>query len=150
MERSDRSASASDRSQFLPDPRDCHVRRPRQIHGLIAGVSDHDQRAFDAEIRPAGLEPATDGLENRCSIHLSYGRNQSAQLGVAAIARSQAIPHPVELRPAGFEPATCGLGNRRSIHLSYEREVFASVILRHETVCCQRVCDVHLRADTGV
>ena len=26
------------------------------------------------ELRPAGLEPATDGLENRCSIRLSYGR----------------------------------------------------------------------------
>ena len=25
-------------------------------------------------VRPAGLEPATDGLENRCSIRLSYGR----------------------------------------------------------------------------
>ena len=25
-------------------------------------------------LRPAGLEPATDGLENRCSIRLSYGR----------------------------------------------------------------------------
>ena len=26
------------------------------------------------KLRPAGLEPATDGLENRCSILLSYGR----------------------------------------------------------------------------
>ena len=27
-------------------------------------------------VRPAGFEPATDGLENRCSIRLSYGRDE--------------------------------------------------------------------------
>ena len=33
------------------------------------------QRETRPSIRPAGFEPATDGLENRCSILLSYGRN---------------------------------------------------------------------------
>src|SRR5438105_783780 len=31
-------------------------------------------REHTDQLRPAGLEPATDGLENRCSILLSYGR----------------------------------------------------------------------------
>jgi hypothetical protein len=39
------------------------------------------------EARPAGIEPATPGLEGRCSIQLSYGRKKTSLL----IPRPQAI-----------------------------------------------------------
>ena len=38
---------------------------------LLRWYSNQDEFT---RLRPAGLEPATDGLENRCSIRLSYGR----------------------------------------------------------------------------
>ena len=34
----------------------------------------HHRRATTEVARPAGIEPATAGLEGRCSIRLSYGR----------------------------------------------------------------------------
>jgi hypothetical protein len=79
------------------------------------------------KVRPAGFEPATDGLENRCSILLSYGRIAVGAVGRGGIT-GISFRLSRELRPAGFEPATCGLGNRRSILLSYEREVFLGLI----------------------
>jgi hypothetical protein len=48
----------------------------RDRNGAPAGT-------FAPKVRPAGLEPATGGLENRCSIQLSYGRERRG--GVAAI-----------------------------------------------------------------
>ena len=48
-------------------------------------------------VRPAGFEPAANGLENRCSIQLSYGR----------------IKHP-KFGATGFEPATSCSQSKRS------------------------------------
>ena len=46
----------------------CGLRETRRSWGMATDLQD------PWKLRPAGLEPATDGLENRCSIRLSYGR----------------------------------------------------------------------------
>ena len=53
-----------------------------------------------AMARLAGFEPATYGLEVRCSIQLSYKRIRP--------------PYTKLERETGFEPATYGLEGRRS------------------------------------
>ncbi len=45
-----------------------------EIGGDIPNLVDEMKRICMA--RPAGLEPATPGLEGRCSIQLSYGRSR--------------------------------------------------------------------------
>jgi hypothetical protein len=114
-------------------------RRKNSVPRETQGRRQRLEGAKRPSIRPAGFEPATDGLEIRCSIQLSYGRNSLQP--ARRCCPPAGVLHPVELRPAGLEPATCGLGNRRSIHLSYERDVLTTLILSHGTVCCQRVCD---------
>ncbi len=47
--------------------------------------------------RPAGFEPATYGLEGRCSIHLSYGRS-TKQIGRGGEIRTPDPLVPNQLR----------------------------------------------------
>ena len=48
--------------------------------------------------RPAGFEPATHGLEGRCSIQLSYGRSANSKL-------KWSVRQDLNLRPLGPKPS---------------------------------------------
>ena len=61
-------------------------RAPEAFLSLCGGVCG---RAWDTVANPAGLEPATAGLEIRCSIQLSYGFAQSFLLHCAGKGDSQ-------------------------------------------------------------
>jgi len=91
---------------------------------ITPSLRDRRERSDAKLARPTGLEPATVGLEGRCSIRLSYGRIVSRI--VAGMARGHEFREPPRtcarvgmVGVEGFEPPTSCSQSRRATRLRY-------------------------------
>ena len=95
------------------------------VSGVDDGARTHDRRDHNPELcqlsyvhhrpaeispslaRPAGLEPATLGLEGRCSIRLSYGRIVAVSLHPSGRGRGIRTPDPLLPKQMRYQTAPC-------------------------------------------
>ena len=74
----------------------------------------HSRCCLRTMARPTGLEPVTPGLEGRCSIQMSYGRESNARRTFLLSG-----PQTKLVGVIGFEPTTSWSQTRRATGLRY-------------------------------
>ena len=73
---------------------------------ICIGIFGFCRRHVASVARPAGLEPATPGLEGRCSIQLSYGRNSTRVEPLPWLEHYPKLGLGQVVGAEGFEPPT--------------------------------------------
>ena len=105
---------------------------------------------------PAGIEPATPGLEGRCSIRLSYGRLSSRSARFATPQNPVFTPPLARQRQLvgveGFEPPTSSSQSWRATRLRYTpttNRLVSHRMLRPHTKPGQRIHKLKARPKSG-